>query len=154
VHCLTGCAIGEVLGMVIGTSAGFLDGATIALAVALAFVFGYALTIRAASHGWGCRCAGPAGPTPGQHSTPASPGGPGSGALSRRVEAAPASSASEDVAVLGDRQELVTHRRAARASEGPVERPPRTRGLTTLPPAGRHAAHVFVPLIEVMWCHP
>ena len=43
-HCLTGCAIGEVLGMVIGTSAGFSDLGTIALAVALAFFFGYLLT--------------------------------------------------------------------------------------------------------------
>ncbi|CAM3580328.1 DUF4396 domain-containing protein [Kibdelosporangium persicum] len=45
-HCLTGCAIGEVLGMVIGTWLGLHDVATIALAVALAFVFGYALTMR------------------------------------------------------------------------------------------------------------
>jgi hypothetical protein len=45
-HCLTGCAIGEVLGMVIGTAVGLSDLATIALAVALAFVFGYALTMR------------------------------------------------------------------------------------------------------------
>ena len=45
VHCLTGCAIGEVLGMVIGTALGWSDLATIALAVALAFFFGYALTI-------------------------------------------------------------------------------------------------------------
>ena len=45
-HCLTGCAIGEVLGMVIGTSLGLHDLATVALAVALAFVFGYALTMR------------------------------------------------------------------------------------------------------------
>ena len=45
-HCLTGCAIGEVLGMVIGTALGWGDVATIALAVALAFVFGYALTMR------------------------------------------------------------------------------------------------------------
>src|SRR5918996_972705 len=44
VHCLTGCAIGEVLGMVIGTALGFSDLGTIALAVALAFLFGYALT--------------------------------------------------------------------------------------------------------------
>jgi len=44
VHCLTGCAIGEVLGMVIGTALGFSDLATVALAVALAFVFGYSLT--------------------------------------------------------------------------------------------------------------
>ncbi len=44
-HCLTGCAIGEVLGMVIGTALGFSNPATIALAVFLAFVFGYALTM-------------------------------------------------------------------------------------------------------------
>lgn len=44
-HCLTGCAIGEVLGMVIGTALRLGDGATIALAVALAFVFGYLLTL-------------------------------------------------------------------------------------------------------------
>ena len=43
-HCLTGCAIGEVLGMVIGTALGFSDLGTIALAVALAFFFGYGLT--------------------------------------------------------------------------------------------------------------
>ena len=43
-HCLTGCAIGEVLGMIIGTALGFSDWGTIALAVALAFVFGYGLT--------------------------------------------------------------------------------------------------------------
>jgi hypothetical protein len=45
VHCLTGCAIGEVLGMVIGTALGWSNLATIALAVALAFLFGYALTL-------------------------------------------------------------------------------------------------------------
>lgn len=45
-HCLTGCAIGEVLGMVIGTSLGWHDLATVALAIGLAFVFGYALTMR------------------------------------------------------------------------------------------------------------
>ncbi len=44
-HWLTGCAIGEVLGMVIGTALGWSNLATIALAVALAFLFGYALTI-------------------------------------------------------------------------------------------------------------
>src|ERR671921_1717349 len=44
-HCLTGCAIGEVLGMVIGTALGWSDTATIVLAVALAFFFGYSLTI-------------------------------------------------------------------------------------------------------------
>ncbi len=43
-HCLTGCAIGEVLGMVIGTALGFSNLGTVALAVALAFVFGYGLT--------------------------------------------------------------------------------------------------------------
>jgi len=43
-HCLTGCAIGEVLGMVIGTALGFSDWGTIALAVGLAFLFGYTLT--------------------------------------------------------------------------------------------------------------
>jgi hypothetical protein len=43
-HCLTGCAIGEVLGMLIGTAAGFSNVATIALSIALAFLFGYALT--------------------------------------------------------------------------------------------------------------
>jgi hypothetical protein len=45
-HCLTGCAIGEVLGMIIGTALGLSDVTTIALSVALAFGFGYALTIR------------------------------------------------------------------------------------------------------------
>ena len=44
-HCLTGCAIGEVLGMVLATWWGWGDAASIALAVVLAFVFGYALTI-------------------------------------------------------------------------------------------------------------
>ncbi len=44
-HCLTGCAIGEVLGMVIGTALGWGNVATIALAVALAFLFGYSLTM-------------------------------------------------------------------------------------------------------------
>ena len=46
VHCLTGCAIGEVLGMVVGTALGWGDLATIVLAVVLAFFFGYALTMR------------------------------------------------------------------------------------------------------------
>ena len=44
-HCLTGCAIGEVLGVVIGTALGWGDFATIALAVVLAFFFGYLLTM-------------------------------------------------------------------------------------------------------------
>lgn len=43
-HCLTGCAIGEVLGLIIGTALGLSRLATIALAVTLAFVFGYLLT--------------------------------------------------------------------------------------------------------------
>ncbi len=45
-HCLTGCAIGEVLGMVIGTAFGLHNAATIILSIVLAFFFGYALTIR------------------------------------------------------------------------------------------------------------
>jgi hypothetical protein len=45
-HCLTGCAIGEVLGMVIATALGWGNVASVVLAVALAFVFGYGLTIR------------------------------------------------------------------------------------------------------------
>ncbi len=44
-HCLTGCAIGEVLGLVIGTILGWGIVATIALAVVLAFFFGYLLTM-------------------------------------------------------------------------------------------------------------
>ena len=44
VHCLTGCAIGEVLGMIIGTALGWSDVATIVLSIALAFLFGYSLT--------------------------------------------------------------------------------------------------------------
>jgi Domain of unknown function (DUF4396) len=44
-HCLTGCAIGEVLGMVIGTALGWGEWSTVALAVALAFVFGYSFTV-------------------------------------------------------------------------------------------------------------
>ena len=43
-HCLTGCAIGEVTGMVVGTALGWGTSATVVLSVALAFVFGYALT--------------------------------------------------------------------------------------------------------------
>ncbi|RKE20143.1 DUF4396 domain-containing protein [Streptomyces sp. TLI_171] len=45
-HCLTGCAIGEVLGQVIGVGFGLHNGATVVLSIALAFVFGYALTMR------------------------------------------------------------------------------------------------------------
>ena len=46
VHCLTGCAIGEVLGMVIGTALAWGNAATIAISVLLAFFFGYLLTLR------------------------------------------------------------------------------------------------------------
>jgi Domain of unknown function (DUF4396) len=45
-HCLTGCAVGEVLGMVIGTALGLHNAATVVLSIALAFVFGYGLTMR------------------------------------------------------------------------------------------------------------
>lgn len=51
-HCLTGCTIGEVLGMVIGTALGWSTWPTIALAVALAFLFGYGMTL------WPLRRAG------------------------------------------------------------------------------------------------
>jgi Domain of unknown function (DUF4396) len=44
-HCLTGCAIGEVLGMVLATWWGWSDAPSIALAVVLAFFFGYLLTM-------------------------------------------------------------------------------------------------------------
>lgn len=43
-HCLTGCAIGEVAGMAIGTALGFSNLGTVVLAVVLAFAFGYTLT--------------------------------------------------------------------------------------------------------------
>jgi hypothetical protein len=43
-HCLTGCAIGEVVGFIIGTALGWSDWGTVALAVVLAFLFGYSLT--------------------------------------------------------------------------------------------------------------
>jgi Domain of unknown function (DUF4396) len=45
-HCLTGCAIGEVAGMVIGTALDWHNAATVVLSIVLAFVFGYALTMR------------------------------------------------------------------------------------------------------------
>jgi hypothetical protein len=44
-HCLTGCAIGEVLGLVIGSALGWGNVATIVLAIVLAFFFGYSLTM-------------------------------------------------------------------------------------------------------------
>jgi hypothetical protein len=44
-HCLTGCAIGEVLGMALGTALAWHNGTTVVVSVVLAFVFGYGLTI-------------------------------------------------------------------------------------------------------------
>jgi hypothetical protein len=46
IHCLTGCAIGEILGLIIATQLGWHDLPSIVLAVVLAFVFGYSLTLR------------------------------------------------------------------------------------------------------------
>jgi Domain of unknown function (DUF4396) len=46
VHCLTGCAIGEVLGMVVGTALEWENTPIVVLSVVLAFVFGYSLTMR------------------------------------------------------------------------------------------------------------
>src|SRR3954447_11136964 len=43
-HCLTGCALGEIAGVALGTALGFTNFQTIVLAVALAFLFGYGLT--------------------------------------------------------------------------------------------------------------
>jgi hypothetical protein len=45
VHCLTGCAIGEILGLALGTAFGWSNSATIALSIGLAFFFGYSLTL-------------------------------------------------------------------------------------------------------------
>ncbi|MCW2493538.1 MAG: hypothetical protein QOF82_1444 [Frankiales bacterium] len=45
IHCLTGCAVGEVLGLVLATWWGWGNGPSIVLAVVLAFLFGYSLTI-------------------------------------------------------------------------------------------------------------
>jgi hypothetical protein len=44
-HCLTGCAIGEILGLVIATALGWGNTASAALSIALAFVFGYSFTM-------------------------------------------------------------------------------------------------------------
>ncbi|MEU3888750.1 DUF4396 domain-containing protein [Streptomyces sp. NPDC029041] len=46
-HCLTGCAIGEILGMVIGTALGWGNAPTMVLAIGLAFLFGYSFTLFA-----------------------------------------------------------------------------------------------------------
>jgi hypothetical protein len=43
-HCLTGCAIGEILGLIIGTALALSNGRTIALSIALSFIFGYSLS--------------------------------------------------------------------------------------------------------------
>jgi hypothetical protein len=54
-HCLTGCAFGEILGMVIGTALAWRNAPTMALAITLAFLFGYSLTlyaVRRAGLGW------------------------------------------------------------------------------------------------------
>src|SRR6476469_3536940 len=59
IHCLTGCAIGEILGLVIATALGWHDLPSVLLAIALAFVFGYGLTIRPLlASGMGFRQAG------------------------------------------------------------------------------------------------
>ncbi|GJF34686.1 hypothetical protein KNE206_73860 [Kitasatospora sp. NE20-6] len=47
-HCLTGCAIGEILGMLIGTALAWNNVQTMILAIALAFLFGYSFTLHAA----------------------------------------------------------------------------------------------------------
>ncbi len=55
-HCLTGCTIGEVLGMALGTAFGWGNWSTVALAVVLAFLFGYGMTLwplRRAGLAWG-----------------------------------------------------------------------------------------------------
>ena len=44
-HCLSGCATGEILGMVIATALGWGNAASIALAIVLAFFFGYSFTL-------------------------------------------------------------------------------------------------------------
>lgn len=46
IHCLTGCGIGEVLGMVIGSALGLSNLMTVIIAITLAFIFGYSLTMR------------------------------------------------------------------------------------------------------------
>jgi hypothetical protein len=59
VHCLTGCAIGEILGLVIATAIGLSDLPSILLSIVLAFTFGYALTMRPlVAGGIGVRRAG------------------------------------------------------------------------------------------------
>lgn len=45
IHCLTGCALGEIIGLTIGTALGLHGAITVALAVGLAFIFGYTLSL-------------------------------------------------------------------------------------------------------------
>jgi uncharacterized protein DUF4396 len=55
VHCLTGCGIGEILGMVLGTLFAWPNATTIVVSVVLAFGFGYSLTLiplRRSGLGW------------------------------------------------------------------------------------------------------
>ncbi|MFD9430365.1 DUF4396 domain-containing protein [Streptomyces sp. NPDC060002] len=57
-HCLTGCAIGEILGMVIGTALGWGNVPTMVVAIVLAFLFGYSFTLFAVRRaGLGLRAA-------------------------------------------------------------------------------------------------
>ncbi|MDR6974792.1 hypothetical protein J2X68_001470 [Streptomyces sp. 3330] len=57
-HCLTGCALGEILGMVIGTALGWGNVPTMVVAIVLAFLFGYSLTLLAVRRaGLGLRAA-------------------------------------------------------------------------------------------------
>jgi Domain of unknown function (DUF4396) len=56
-HCLTGCAIGEILGMVIATALAFGNAASIGISILLAFLFGYGLTIRSLLGAVGARRA-------------------------------------------------------------------------------------------------
>ncbi len=44
-HCLTGCAIGEISGMIIGTAFGLTNFITVAISITLAFIFGYSLSL-------------------------------------------------------------------------------------------------------------
>ncbi|MDL2362958.1 MAG: DUF4396 domain-containing protein [Patescibacteria group bacterium] len=44
-HCITGCAIGEILGLIIGTAFGLTNLVTIIISIALAFLFGYSLSM-------------------------------------------------------------------------------------------------------------
>lgn len=46
-HCLTGCAIGEILGMIVGTALGWGNVPTMVVAIVLAFLFGYSFTLFA-----------------------------------------------------------------------------------------------------------